>query len=86
MEVSLGARPEQIVVKKRGKEANDITASVYISELLGSDLIVDVMVGRERLKIRSEPSIDVDQGDQVFLQINLEKIHLFDRKTTNSLM
>jgi multiple sugar transport system ATP-binding protein len=86
MEVSLGARPEHIVVKKRGKEANDITASVYISELLGSDLIVDVMVGKERLKIRSEPSVDVDQCDQVFLQINLEKIHLFDRKTTNSLM
>ena len=74
------------MVKRGDGEANSIKASVYISELLGSDLIVDVTVGKERLKIRSEPSIDVDRGDSVFLQINLEKIHLFDRETANSLM
>jgi multiple sugar transport system ATP-binding protein len=86
LEVTLGARPESILVKREKQKPEDVKAGVYITEPLGSDLIVDVLVGDERLKIKASASLEVDREDVVFLEMVPEKIHLFDRKTTNSLM
>ena len=59
---------------------------IYITEPLGSDLIVDVTLGKERVKIKTVATFKGDRLDPVFMSISPENIHLFDAETTLSLM
>ncbi|MBW2057526.1 MAG: ABC transporter ATP-binding protein [Deltaproteobacteria bacterium] len=86
LEVTLGVRPESILVRKERRKQEGIQGEIYITEPLGSDVIIDVLVGGERLKIKTDPGVAVDRGDTIFMEIPPGKMHLFDAKTTESLM
>ncbi|UCF92626.1 MAG: ABC transporter ATP-binding protein [Desulfobacterales bacterium] len=86
LNVTLGIRPESITIKREKTKPNEIAGQVYITEPLGSDLIVDVTVGQERLKIKTTSSFEGDRGAKVFLEMVPDKIHLFDAQTSKSLM
>lgn len=84
-ELILGIRPENIsLAKKRTPEAI-MKAEVYVTEPLGSEIIVDIKIGDDIIKARVAPDFIVGPGDAVWLLINRERIHIFDKKTEETI-
>jgi multiple sugar transport system ATP-binding protein len=84
--VILGIRPDSFRIKVTKENPEDIKTEIYITEPLGSDVIVDVLLGGEKLKIRTPFDFRGDRGDTVYLEMITHRIHLFDRETENSLL
>ena len=59
---------------------------VFLSEPLGSEVIVNVKVGERVVKVRAPPGTKYRIGEKVYLKINWDKIHLFDKKTEKAIL
>lgn len=80
-ELVFGTRPEDISIGKKRSQGEFIEAEVYAIEPLGSEVIVDLKVGDNVLKARTESTTRVDVGEKMWIGFNKEKIHVFDKKT-----
>ena len=80
-ELILGVRPENILVHKRRTPAAHIEAEVYVLEPLGSEIILDMKVGENLIKAKTPPDFRVNAGDRVLLSFDMNRIHVFDKKT-----
>jgi multiple sugar transport system ATP-binding protein len=78
--VRLGVRPDNIIVSATENGAS-IPASVYISEPLGEDTIVEFRVGGDRVVAKTRGAFDgrIDQG--MFIEFDEAKLHVFDIET-----
>ena len=83
--VTLGIRPEHIVLSRNG----GIPARVDVSEMMGSSVHLhltaaghDAVVIVPTLELDAIPSL----GQEVYLTLHEESIHLFDRETEKSLL
>ena len=83
--VTLGIRPEHIVLAKSG----GIPARVDVSEMMGSSVHLhltaaghDAVVIVPTLELDAIPSL----GQEIYLELHEDSIHLFDRETEKSLL
>ena len=83
--VTLGIRPEHIVLAKNG----GIPARVDVSEMMGSSVHLhltaaghDAVVIVPTLELDAIPSL----GQDIYLELHEDSIHLFDRETEKSLL
>ena len=78
--VILGIRPEDIRVSidKRG---GWVPASVYVTELMGSETFVFLNLGREKIVARAPGDFRAETDSQVWIELDTEKAHLFDPVT-----
>jgi multiple sugar transport system ATP-binding protein len=79
-EIVLGFRPEDVSIIKR-REENTLEAQVYALEPIGEALIVDLMIGGDIVKVRTEADQKFKIGSHVYLKIDFKKIHLFEGGT-----
>ncbi len=79
-EVVLGVRPEDMKVSKHSVP-NGIRANVYVTEPVGDSVLVDARVGGTLVRVRADPYFKAKTDDVVYLTINTERIHVFDKKT-----
>jgi len=82
-EMVLGVRPEDMIVRLDG---GGVPAEVYVTEPLGRDVLVHMRAGKVELTALLPPSFEADMGDRVYLNVNPEKLHLFDAETEKSLL
>jgi multiple sugar transport system ATP-binding protein len=81
-QVALGVRPEDVHVAGGGDPAHySFDAAVEVVEPLGSEILLDVRVGRGTIVARVEPSVRVKIHETVKLAVNADKLHFFDAKT-----
>lgn len=82
-EVLLGIRPEYIEVSKTPQETpfSSIRVKVDVVEALGSENILNIVVGQDFIKVKSPPTIRVNPGEEVYLNIDLSRVLIFDKKT-----
>jgi multiple sugar transport system ATP-binding protein len=85
-EVTLGIRPENIILKDKQTKSGDLQGEIYITEPLGSYMIVDVKVAGERVKVRADISFPGRSKDAIFLELDGDHMHLFDAGTSYSLI
>lgn len=85
-EVILGIRPEDISISKKPIERDYIEAEVYVTEPLGSELIVDLKVGGNVIKIKTLEEVELNIGDKVWIKFDEDKMHLFDKKTEKAII
>jgi len=84
-ELTLGVRPEDLSVpKRRGEELFE--AEVFVMEPLGSEVIVDLMVGDNLVKMRTTPDFRARPGQKVHVTFNKDKMHVFDKRTGNAII
>ncbi len=84
--VLLGVRPEHIKLADDTGVAGAIPGEVDLTELLGSEQLVQVRVGEHRLTVtRVDPFLRLTPGQPVSLTLASEHIHLFDPQTKISL-
>jgi multiple sugar transport system ATP-binding protein len=84
-EVVLGFRPEHITLAGRYKE-NAIEAKVDVFESIGREIHVHLTVGDYSIVAITVPTEDVKVGKTAWILLDEEKIHIFDRKTGETLI
>ena len=85
-ELILGVRPEDISLGKKRTPENLVEAEVYVTEPLGSEVIVDLKVGDNLVKAKATPDFAMGIGEKVWMGFNKEKMHLFDKKTEKAII
>ena len=79
-EVKVGLRPEAIeLVPQAGPDT--APARVLVSEPLGSEVIVNVMLGEHMIHVRTGPDVRPRPDDVVYLRAIPSGIRLFDAET-----
>ena len=85
-ELVLGIRPENILFsddKTRTNLSSVIPLTCDISELLGQELIIYNYVGDMRIVVKTTAIDDINNGDVKEYAIDLDRVHFFDKETTN---
>lgn len=85
LNVVLGTRPEHITITRK-PQRNAIEAEVSFVELIGRELHVHFKVGEKSVVVLTDPTERLVIGQKVWLIINEEKIHIFDKKTEEALI
>jgi ABC-type sugar transport system ATPase subunit len=76
LELTVGLRPEGIEITPGGHPAE-----VVAVEPLGSEVIVDVRVSGEALKVRAAPDVRPEAGSTVGLRADPAAVRVFDRSS-----
>jgi len=81
--VIFGIRPEDIIIQKKKvpKQVESYLCEVYVVEPLGSELLVNLNIGENIVKVKTDPSLDVNIGEKIWTRFRKDKIHVFDSKT-----
>ena len=85
MDVVLGIRPEHINVYKE-EIPSSIETEVYVIEPLGSEIIIDFKMGDSIYKIKYPGEIKLNTGDKIYVIFDINKIHIFDKKTGRAII
>jgi multiple sugar transport system ATP-binding protein len=85
-ELRLGVRPEDMFVEKQRPKVEAVQAEVYVVEPLGSEIILDLKIAENILKVRSPPGAIPNIGDKLWIIFNKDKWHIFDRKTEKTIV
>ena len=82
--VVVGIRPEDItdVIDENAKQAV-LKAKITASEMLGAEVFLYFEVDDAPMTARVEPGTTRKMGDEVEFALDLNKIHVFDKETTN---
>ena len=84
-EIILGVRPENIVFeddKTKTHLSNSFALTCDISELLGNELIIYNYVGETKVLVKTSMVDDLNTGDIKQYRLDLDRIHFFDKETT----
>lgn len=81
-ELTLGIRAEDIAVQPDSKSPECLQATVYVLEPMGSRTLLSAQIGKDLVKALIHGGTDLKPGSKVWLEFNKDKIHLFDRKTS----
>ncbi|HEY8437121.1 MAG TPA: ABC transporter ATP-binding protein [Candidatus Limnocylindrales bacterium] len=79
-DVTVGLRPEGIDIVADGAEDSQ-RAEVVAVEPFGSEVIVDVTLGEQSMKIRTAPDVRPAPGSKIALRADPAAVRLFDRAT-----
>jgi multiple sugar transport system ATP-binding protein len=82
-DVVFGIRPEHISNEPKEGSNTPVTMTVDISEPMGSESLVYMKAGTGNLIARIHGENLYHQGDKVTVQLNLDKVSLFDAQTEN---
>jgi multiple sugar transport system ATP-binding protein len=80
-EIILGIRPEDIhnpVFAPPGISASPVEAKVDVTELMGNEIFLYLVSGKNDYVARVDPRTRFQMGDQVQLVFNMENFHVFD--------
>ena len=79
LKVILGIRPEQITISRTQDAPNQVEAHVYAGMPAGSETLVSVRVGGEKLVTVKELGSTHYSGDEtVYISFDPKKINVFD--------
>ena len=79
LKVILGVRPEQITISRTQSAPNQVEAHVYAGMPAGSETLVSVRVGEEKLVTVKELGSTHYSGDEtVYISFDPKKINVFD--------
>jgi multiple sugar transport system ATP-binding protein len=71
----VGIRPEDVTIVQEGQ---GIPTTVYATEPLGGETIVDLELGRQVIKSIAPPAVDLQTDAKVAIRLDAQRIHVFD--------
>jgi multiple sugar transport system ATP-binding protein len=81
-EVALGIRPEDLrVAAPSDRPELSFEAVIEVVEKLGSEILLDAMVGSNAMVAAVEPTVRATRRDRLRLAVNPERLHFFDMTT-----
>jgi len=85
-ELSLGVRPEDSRLETEKRSAEAMRAEVQLIELLGSKSIYHLKIGRNPLLVKTYTVAGVEVGGTVWVALDRNKLHVFDKKTGRAII
>jgi len=79
-EVILGIRPEHVQISME-RVKNAIEGKVALVEQLGTETIITCRIGRKEIKALMLGTYKVSIGDRLYLTLNMDRLHIIDKKT-----
>jgi len=73
----LGLRPEKLKITK-DVDSGFLAGNIFLIEPLGSDTLLTVLIGQEKLIVRVIGDSELSLNDRVGLSWNLTEQHLFN--------
>jgi multiple sugar transport system ATP-binding protein len=80
-EIWAAVRPEDVHLSEQCDTEGCFPAKVSVVEPLGSETIVDVIVGNDIIKAITPPVQHLSEGQQIWVHFDRTRVHLFDPKT-----
>ena len=86
--VIFGIRPEDVVPagSVEGLFSEALTATVEVLEPLGAEIILEMSCKGENFTARMEPTLQARMHDEIQVSFNMERAHLFDAKTEQTIL
>jgi multiple sugar transport system ATP-binding protein len=87
-QVVLGIRPENIHAAQftpAGISAQRIEADVDVTESMGNELVLHLMLDGKQFLARVDPRTDVRPGQRIEAAMDIERLHTFDAETRESI-
>jgi multiple sugar transport system ATP-binding protein len=85
-EVTFGIRPEDLHMATDADPLDlTVDAVVEVVERLGSEILLDVAVGRVTMVASVEPTVTAKIHDRIRLGINPHRVHFFDNENENAI-
>jgi multiple sugar transport system ATP-binding protein len=78
--ITLGLRPEHVHVHEQQHDGS-VSASVYVTELMGNETLVFVTAGENKFIARAAAGFRAEAGSKVWLSFDSAEFHFFDRET-----
>ena len=78
-----GIRPEHVRICS--EEETAFKGNVSVFELLGSNAIIYVQCGEERIVINTDETAQQEHGKELFLNVKEEKLHIFDPESERTI-
>lgn len=85
-EIVLGVRPEDIRITKTGIESDSFPVEVEAVEPIGDETIYDVAAEEIRLRAVTGMRLGIQAGEEAWLTLDKNKLHVFDRGTEKTLV
>jgi multiple sugar transport system ATP-binding protein len=75
--VRMGVRPDALHIALARPAEPSIAGEVFVNELLGGDMIVEVQLSDARIRVKTSPEFAGNPGDTCYLTVNRDKWHAF---------
>ncbi|MDO4491995.1 MAG: ABC transporter ATP-binding protein [Lachnospiraceae bacterium] len=79
----LGIRPEQVVINKTRTSEQDVEAKIYTHMPAGSETLITVMVGQEKITVKALGICEYSADETVYLTIDTKKMNVFEKESTD---
>ena len=77
-EVRMGVRPDALSISTTRPDGPVIEGRIYVTELLGGDMLVDVQLADARIRVKTSTDFTGVADDACYMTVNRDKWHLFD--------
>ncbi|MBC7190454.1 ATP-binding cassette domain-containing protein, partial [Candidatus Aerophobetes bacterium] len=78
----IGIRPPDFIPRTKPLAGNNLVkGEVVVTEPLGEEEIVNVKIGDVIAKVQTSIDFQVDRGQIIWLEVNYEGLHIFDKDT-----
>jgi multiple sugar transport system ATP-binding protein len=87
-EVTLGVRPEDMHdpdFLPRNVRGLPVRARVDVTEMMGNEKFLHVIVGEQTLLARVDPRTRARVGQEIELQVDIDRLHVFDTATQHAI-
>jgi multiple sugar transport system ATP-binding protein len=68
-----------------GIRAEPMTCQVDVTELMGNEIFVYLLIGQKQFISRMDPRTSARVGKQMDVVVNMDNVHLFDRDTEEAI-
>ena len=80
-QIRMGIRPDALTITLLKPSHEVMTGKIYVNELLGGDMVVDVDLGRERIRVKTSTEFAGKEGETCYVAVNRDKWHAFSKET-----
>ena len=77
-EMRMGVRPDALSISTVRPEGPVIEGKIFVTELLGGDMLVDVQLADARIRVKTSTDFAGVADDTCYMTVNRDKWHLFD--------
>jgi multiple sugar transport system ATP-binding protein len=84
MDLLIGIRPEDIYgrgFEPAGVRGQPVTATVDVTEMMGNEKFLHLLVADERLLARVDPRTRAKPGQEIEMMVDVDRVHIFNRAT-----
>ena len=78
--VRMGVRPDAMSISLTKPKDECITGKIFVTELLGGDMIIDVDLDDSRIRVKTSTDFDGVEGQTCYMTVNREKWHAFSKE------